>query len=118
MVHSHGHEGWEPQMIEFNRRNDDQVATLARLPGLAAEVDLGRGEPVRGTLVDVGVGKVVIEVPSVAEAAALAAAASARLTVHAPGVSFEATAAPAGSPHGHAVALVIDAGTRIERRSA
>ena len=105
-------------MIEFNRRRHDLVETLAGLPGLAAEIDLGDDEPVRGTLVDVGDGRVVIDVASAAQAAALAAAASARLTVHAPGVRFEATAAPSGSATGHAVAMVVDASTRIQRRSA
>jgi hypothetical protein len=105
-------------MIEFNRRRHDQVATLAGLPGLAAEIDLGDREPVLGTLVDVGDGRVVIDVATAAQAAALAAAESARLTVHAPGVCFEATAAPAGSVTGHAVAMVVDASTRIQRRSA
>ena len=80
-------------MIEFNRRHNQQVKALAGLPGLAAEIDLGLGEPLRGTLVDVGDGRVVIDVASATQAAALAAAASARLTVHAPGVRFEATAA-------------------------
>ena len=105
-------------MIEFNRRRHEQVATLAGLPGLAAEIDFGDDEPVRGTLVDVGDGRVVIDVATAAQAAALASAVSARLTVHGPGVRFEATAAPSGSAHGHAVALVVDASTRVQRRSA
>lgn len=105
-------------MIEFNRRRHDVVDTLAGLPGLAAEIDLGGDEPVRGTLIDVGDGRVVIDVSTAAQAAALASAATARLTVHAPGVRFEATAAPAGSATGHAVAMVVDASTRIRRRSA
>lgn len=112
-----GHEGWEPQMIEFNRRRNHAEA-LAGLPGLAAEIDVEGHEPVRGTLVDIGDGRVVIDVASAAQAAALAAASTARLTVHAPGVRFEAMTAPAGAIEGHAVALVVDAGTRVQRRSA
>lgn len=104
-------------MIEFNRRRN-HAAALASLPGLAAEIDLGGHEPVRGTLIDVADGRVVIDVASASQAAALAAAASARLTVHAPGVRFEATAAPAGSVTGHAVALVVDAAFPFQRRSA
>jgi hypothetical protein len=105
-------------MIEFNRRRHEQEATLAALPGLAAEIDLGGCEPLRGTLVHVTDDRVVIDVASATQAAAIAAVASARLIVHAPGVSFEATAAPSGSAQGHAVALVVDAESRIERRSA
>ena len=104
-------------MIEFNRRRN-HAATLAALPGLYAEIDLEGHEPVRGTLVDVGDGRVVIDVATAAQAAALAAAASAHLTVHAPGVRFEATAAPAGSVAGHSVALVVDAAAPFQRRSA
>lgn len=104
-------------MIEFNRRRQ-QVATLAGLPGLAAEIDVEGHELVRGTLVDVGDGRVVIDVSSAATAATLAAATSARLTVFAPGVRFEATAAPCGSTDRHAVALVLDTGQGIQRRSA
>ena len=96
-------------MIEFNRRRQ-QVEALAGLPGLAAEIELAGHEPVRGTLIDIGDGRVVIDVVSEADAAVLAAATTARLTVHAPGVRFEATAAPAGSATGHSVALVVDTG--------
>jgi hypothetical protein len=60
----------------------------------------------------------VIDVATAAQAATLAAARSARLTVHAPGISFEATAAPAGPVSDRAVAMVVDASTRIQRRSA
>ena len=103
-------------MIEFNRRR--QTSALAGLPGLAAQIDVEGHEPVRGTLVDIGDGRVVIDVATAAHAAALASAATARLTVHAPGVRFEATAAPAGSVHGHAVALVVDAVPSVHRRTA
>ena len=104
-------------MIEFNRRRQPTTA-LAGLPGLAAQIDVEGLEPVRGTLIDVGDGRVVIDVATAAHAAALAGAASARLTVHAPGVRFEATAAPAGSVHGHAVALVVAAAPMAHRRTA
>ena len=82
------------------------------------EIDVDGLEPVRGTLIDVGDGRVVIDVATAAHAAALAGAATARLTVHAPGVRFEATAAPAGSVHGHAVALVVAAAPMAHRRTA
>ena len=100
-------------MIDFNRRHQQEA--LAGLPGLAAEIELVGYGSVRGTLIDVRDGQVIIDVSQADQAALLAHNRSARLTVHAPGVRFEATAAPAGSVAGHAVALVVETGLGISR---
>src|SRR5688500_703197 len=101
MARSHG---MGARMMNTPRRRREVASPLAGLPGLVAQVDVEGHEPVTGRLVDISDGRVVIDVETAAAAKLLAAAVSARLTVHAPGVRFEATMAPSGSVTGHAVA--------------
>ena len=88
---------------------------LEGLPGLPAEVELETGAWLRGNVVDVREGKVVLDVGRAGDAQRLASALTARITVHAPGVEFEAVAAPAGAARGAVIELRI--GPDVEVRS-
>ena len=92
--------------------------TLEGLPGLPAEIAIGTGDPLRGKVVDVRDGKVVLDVGRAGDAQRLATAVTARLTVHAPGVQFEAMTAPAGAAHGAVVELRIGPDVEVRPRIA
>ena len=95
------------------------VATLDALPGLGAEIAVDGFPPVRGTLVDVGQGRVVVSVRSAVQAAVLAAASTARLTVDAPaGFRFVTIANPVGTADDRTVALAVGAEPTLTQRSA
>ncbi len=100
-----------------NRRNN--LVALDTLPGLSAEIAVDGFPPVKGTLVDVGDGVVVVSVRSAVQAAILAAASTARLTVDAPaGVRFVTNAAPVGQAEDRSISLTVGADTKVVRRTA
>jgi hypothetical protein len=100
------------------RRNTALVA-LDALPGLTAEISVEGFPPVRGTLVDVGEGKVVVSVRSAVQAALLAAASTARLTVDAPaGVRFVTEANVVGTAEDRSVSLAVGGRAKAHRRTA
>ncbi|MBA2280650.1 MAG: hypothetical protein M3527_01225 [Actinomycetota bacterium] len=100
-----------------NRRS--HLVALDTLPGLSAEIAVEGYPPVKGTLVDVGDGMVVIAVRSATQAAVLSAASTARLTVDAPaGVRFVTTASPVGTAEDRSISLAVGAATKVTRRTA
>lgn len=101
-------------MIQNLRRRTP--SSLQGLPGLPAEIVVEGYDPIRGTVVDVHDGKVVVDVTRVADAALVAEAVTARLTVHAPGVQVEAMTAASGSARGREVELRIGPDMEIRRR--
>jgi hypothetical protein len=94
--------------------------SLEGLPGLPAEITIGSGAevPLRGKVVDVRDGRVVLDVGRAGDAKLLATAMTARLTVHAPGVQFEAMTAPAGMARGSVVELRIGPDVEVRPRIA
>ena len=103
-------------MMQHIRRRTP--TSLEGLPGLPAEIALEAGGPMRGTVVDVRDGKVVLDIGQAGDAQRVASAVTARLTVHAPGVQFEAIAAPAGAARGAVVELRIGPDVEVRSRIA
>jgi hypothetical protein len=102
-------------MQHIRRRNP---SPLGELPGLPAEVIVEGHAPLRGTVLEVRDGNVVIELGRVVAATVLAAAVTARLIVHAPGVRFEAMTAAAGPARSRAVDLRIGPDIAVRPRIA
>jgi len=101
-----------------NLRRRSSSSSLEGLPGLPAEIVIDGFAPIRGTVVDVTNGRVVVDVNRLSDAARVAEAVTARLTVHAPGVQVEATTAAAGSARGGEVELRIGPDVEVRRRLA
>jgi FKBP-type peptidyl-prolyl cis-trans isomerase 2 len=106
-------QGGNPMIQNLRRRSP---SSLDGLPGLPAEIVVDGYAPIRGTVVDVFDGRVVVDVNHVADAARVADAVTAKLTVHAPGVQVEAMTAASGTARGGEVELRIGPDVEVRRR--